>query len=348
MASPTNRFSVGCCWLVAFSCLYTSGEAGLNVQADENNSVSINLRSQTPSTTGRLEWETGETVEKWLGKETAMVIVDMWDRHWCPTATERVGALAVLVNATAAAARQRGALIIHSPSDCMGYYASYPQRKWVLSLPNVPMPANQPHAEPAFPLDASDGGCDVGGVTPYTAWHKEHPLITIAKEDAISAGPDGHQTGQEMFNILSARGIKNVLYAGVHENMCIMTRPFAIKQVVKWGRFRVALLRELVDVMYNPLLSPYVTHEQGVSMMTAFIEKFWAPSASMYDFLNPRGDSVAAHEAGYEYEKMEATRRKMAAKAVAARSQCLANKEYDSDESVACGPAEHFMCPAKH
>src|SRR6185312_1629208 len=49
--------------------------------------------------------------------QTALVICDMWDRHWCKSATERVGELAPHINALANALRARGALIIHCPSD---------------------------------------------------------------------------------------------------------------------------------------------------------------------------------------------------------------------------------------
>ena len=68
--------------------------------------------------------------------------------------------------------------------------------------------------------------------------------------------------------------------------MCIMGRSFAIKQTVSWG-FRVALMRDLVDTMYSPLDPPYVEHDLGNAIMTSFIEKFWAPSISFYDFVEP-------------------------------------------------------------
>ena len=50
----------------------------------------------------------------------------------------------------------------------------------------------------------------------------------------------------EMYGIFRERGIRNVLIMGVHVNMCILNRPFAIKQLVRWG-FQVALIREHLD-----------------------------------------------------------------------------------------------------
>ena len=79
-------------------------------------------------------------------------------------------------------------------------------------------------------------------------------------------------------------GIKHIVYMGVHENMCIMGRSFALLNTVGWG-FDVTIARDLVDTMYSPARTPYVSHEQANEIMSSFIEKFWVPSLSMYDFL---------------------------------------------------------------
>ena len=43
-------------------------------------------------------------------------------------------------------------------------------------------------------------------------------------------------------------------YSGVHENMCIMHRPFAIEKVRSWGVAKedVAVIRDLAYPIYNP------------------------------------------------------------------------------------------------
>ena len=43
---------------------------------------------------------TVNSVADWRENETAFVVVDMWDRHWCETATTRVAELAVPMNET--------------------------------------------------------------------------------------------------------------------------------------------------------------------------------------------------------------------------------------------------------
>ena len=39
--------------------------------------------------------------------------------------------------------------------------------------------------------------------------------------------------------------------------------------------------------MYTPKDSPYVSHAEGLALHTAYVEKFWSASVSMYDVLVP-------------------------------------------------------------
>jgi hypothetical protein len=43
----------------------------------------------------------------------------------------------------------------------------------------------------------------------------------------------------------------------------------------------------LVQRRYTPRDAPYVSHDEGLAIHTAFIEKFVASSVSMYDILAP-------------------------------------------------------------
>ena len=64
---------------------------------------------------------------------------------------------------------------------------------------------------------------------------------------------------------------------GVHANMCILNRSFAIKKMTNWG-IRCVLVRDLTDSMYNPQDRPRVSHEQGTELIVQHIEKYWCPS----------------------------------------------------------------------
>lgn len=251
------------------------------------------VRDQYMSAVGRQEWMINNTRVDWDPKETAIVIVDMWDVHWCHSATTRVGEIAVPMNQTLAAARDAGIHIVFAPSDVTSFYATSAARKRTLSLPNATLPPSTTIKNPGFPLGTStDGGCDEPAKS-GSPWTRQVATLSIDESiDYLIAAdlPGNPMAGsQELYNIISKEGLKNLLYMGVHENMCIMERPFAIEHLRGWGwdKHNVAVVRELVDVMYTPKDSPYVSHAEGLAIHTAYIEKFWASSVSMYDILVP-------------------------------------------------------------
>ncbi len=71
---------------------------------------------------------------------------------------------------------------------------------------------------------------------------------------------------------------------GVHTNMCILNRGFAIKQMTRWG-IRTVLVRDLTDAMYDPQDRPFVSHAQGTELVIQHIEKYWCPTAVSTDLL---------------------------------------------------------------
>ena len=73
------------------------------------------------------------------------------------------------------------------------------------------------------------------------------------------------------------RGITNVIIMGVSENMCILGRPFGIRQMVYQGQ-NVVLIRDLTDSMYNPQKMPYISHYEANDLMAWHIEKYWCPT----------------------------------------------------------------------
>ena len=253
--------------------LIASGES----RSTNNDTLQLTTLRQVPRTTGRNGWRVVEEEVAWRPSETAIIIVDMWNKHWSWGATERVNIMAPRMNVVIDTARDQGIQIIHAPSDTMDFYDGHPARSWVLDVPHVEMPDPIEHPDPPQPVDSSDGGSDTGEENGFKAWHRQHPAIEIKDGDAIS------DNGQEVYNILVQKGIKNLLYMGVHTNMCVLGRSFAIKAMVRSGQFNVALVRDLTDAMYNPFKPPYVSHEEGTQLIIAYIEKFWCPTITSDD-----------------------------------------------------------------
>src|SRR5438270_12715652 len=84
-----------------------------------------------PKVAGRLklhlrERKDGKPVERtaeWEVAKTAIIVCDMWDDHYCKSAAQRVGVMALRMNAVLTAARERGVMIIHAPSGTVDMYA---------------------------------------------------------------------------------------------------------------------------------------------------------------------------------------------------------------------------------
>jgi nicotinamidase-related amidase len=224
---------------------------------------------------------TAATFEQTIpSNHAAIVICDMWDKHWCQGATTRVEGLARRMQPVLEQARAKSILIIHAPSDTMPYYANTPGRLLAERAPKVNPPAEiaPSEKEPPLPIDDSDGGCDTPGDKEHKAWQRETPLLKIEPGDVIS------DNGHEIYNVLREHGITTVLIMGVHANMCILNRSFGIRQLTKWG-IHCILVRDLTDAMYNPASRPHVSHSAGTELVIEHIEKYWAPSVLSDDLM---------------------------------------------------------------
>ncbi len=243
--------------------------------------LTLNLRHQklAADAAGRIVWQVVETPVSLDPARLAIIVCDVWDHHWCVGAEQRLEVLLSRMEQTLYAARARGAHIIHAPSDTMAFYASHPSRQRIAGAEPLTMPPERPHEDPPLPIDASDEGCDVPGCAPHRAWTRQHAAITIdAERDVIT------DIGREVLAYVQRQQIAQVLIMGVHTNMCVLHRTFAIKQLVRWG-VPVALVRDLTDAMYNPARSPYVSHQEGTELVVGYIEKHWCPTLLSADLL---------------------------------------------------------------
>lgn len=227
------------------------------------------------------------TPAAWNPRETAIVVCDMWDTHTCPNSATRVAQMAPQMNKVLNAARDKGVLIIHAPSGTMKFYENHSGRKLAMSAPQVePKQPLKPWCyldekhEGQLPIDDSDGGCDCerkwkpGDPLP---WTRQIETLEIKEGDAIT-------DSAEAYYLLRQRNIKNLIIMGVHTNMCVLGRPFGIRQMTAQG-INVALMRDLTDTMYNPEKAPFVSHFTGTDLIVGHIEKHWCPTLLSTDFI---------------------------------------------------------------
>ncbi len=249
--------------------------------------MTLHPRSRVES---RLESGQFDVVHKsvsWDPHKTAVIICDMWNSHYCKSAAARVAEMAPRANDFVAAARRRGALIVHCPSGCTAFYASHPARRRAQNAPKAELPkflgspGDKIDAErnAVWPLDQSDGGCDCTPPCPLRVpFNRQIDTIKIADEDAIS------DSGVEIGNLFAQRGIDNLILLGVHTNMCVVGRSFGLRNMVRLGK-NVVLVRDLTDTMYNHRKAPCVSHVRGTELMIAYIEKYICPTITSTDLL---------------------------------------------------------------
>jgi len=252
-------------------------------QADAVGDDMLNLKLQSRSAQNNgLQHED----VKWNPRKTAVVICDMWDDHWCQGAAGRVVEMAKPMNQLVEKLRAKGALIVHAPSSVVDFYEGTPQRQRAQKAPFAKAPIElstadrwgtfwcwpDPTKEADLPIDDSDMGCDCA--TPCKireAWTRQINLIGMNTEDAIT------DNGQEFFNLLDSRNIDNILIMGVHLNMCVLGRPFGIRQSTRLGK-NVVLIRDMTDSMYNHRKRPFVDHFSGHDLVVQHVEKYWCPT----------------------------------------------------------------------
>jgi hypothetical protein len=168
-------------------------------------------------------------------------------------------------------------------------YAGTPQRARLMNAPRVTPPVpilkNCPldkEREGALPVDDATQPCDDAVVGPAVRrYNRQNELLQIASEDGIS------DSGEEIYNFFRQRAIRNVALMGVHTNMCVLGRSFAIRQQVRLG-MNVVLVRDLTDAMYDPRQRPWVSHARGTELIVEHIERYWCASVLGEDLTTVR------------------------------------------------------------
>ena len=279
--------------VVTVSMLYFARDSNSIARSQEP--LQLHVRSRTVSTRpdgASQDNIVNETVD-WEPRRTALIICDMWDDHWCRGAAGRVKELAGPMNKMVHRARDQGVLIVHAPSTCVDFYKHTPQRRRALAAPHAKSPIAlsqaerwgtrwcwpDPQRESDLPIDDSDMGCDCHVKCQIgSPWTRQIEIIDIEEPDAIS------DDGQEVYNLLAQRGIDHVFIAGVHLNMCVLGRSFAIRQMATLGK-RMMLVRDMTDTMYNHRMRPFVDHFSGTDLVIEHIERHWCPTITSVDFL---------------------------------------------------------------
>ena len=165
------------------------------------------------------------------------------------------------------------------PGDCADYYSDYKQRIAAKNENKVNVSrliyygvGHNFIKHGIFPMSyLYKGGCNCKPTCiNQPVWSRQHENIEIGDDDLIATDP------LEINSILKNRNIKNIVYTGVHANICIVSRPTGMRKMKRLG-FNCYLVKSLTDIMYNAAHSPEVSHEQAFENVIDFIEKTVCP-----------------------------------------------------------------------
>ncbi len=235
--------------------------------------------------------------ERFRGSEMALIVVDMWDKHWCETFTRQSKKLIDDLNVTLEAARELGIQVIFAPSETVGFYEGYPQRERIQAYGKVkPLELNVLNPPP-LPWGRT-GGCECGPDRPCKerpAWSRQHEDLLISDGDLIS------DDVEEIHAYCQSAGIKTLLFAGEAANMCVTwTRSFSVLPMLRYG-YECVVLRDLTVAIsgngYDPdkkILDEGMTPAFGTQHTIAHIERNISPTVSGNQLLliSGRGESI--------------------------------------------------------
>jgi hypothetical protein len=189
----------------------------------------------------RRDPETGVPREETIRLDSgrlAVVVVDMWNWHWCKTAAARVGALVPRMELVLRELRGLGVQVCFCPTDSVDAYVGTPQRERVFAVDPVPLP------DPVLvecPEPPNGPGCAcIERCRVNYGWNAMHPGLTIAAADLM---PNSRET---LYSLLRARGTTHILYMGVHTQVCLLGKDVGLRNMKALG-FECILARDLTD-----------------------------------------------------------------------------------------------------
>jgi hypothetical protein len=216
--------------------------------------------------------------------KTSLVIMDMWDTHPFAPSRARVGELAGPINQFATILRQKGALIVHSPSSpSTSNVSSYYRGNYRNDKPSAAEAVARKRGQDARPVDDPiyhNAGTstrvresfyyiddqskwdDFNLIVPYDSSmpqsgpqpYRENVAIHVDENDVIIAdGLDDNEGSniayQQLLGYTADR--PNLIYCGVHTNWCVLRRHNGMRTMYRAGK-SLWIVRDLTDCVSTP------------------------------------------------------------------------------------------------
>ncbi|MFO1499992.1 MAG: NPCBM/NEW2 domain-containing protein [Verrucomicrobiota bacterium] len=214
-------------------------------------------------------------------RKVGVVVVDMWNWHWCKTSTMRVAALVPRMNRVLNAARKVGMQVFLCPTDVADNYVGTPMVESLVATPLLPVPQARVIECPAAP---DGGGCTCGAERCQSnyGWDGMHPDLQIGESDLM---PNDQQM---LYSLCRARGITHLIFMGVHTQVCLLGKSIGLRAMSQAG-LNCVLARDLTDAHGKYDLSTQTTPDSFTETVVAHFEKHLAPTVNMVETLEQNG-----------------------------------------------------------
>lgn len=255
-------------WLLM--ALMVGGAAGAGMLSGAEMEFSFQTRDPD---TGAIR----RTPERVDPRRVGVIAVDVWNHHWCKTATMRVDAMVPRINHALAAARELGMTVMLCPSDVVDNYVGTPQREAVLAMSLVEVPTVELVTCPPVP-DAGGCACGRERCAVNYGWDGMHPGLRIGDADLM---PD---TQAEVYAICRKFNLTHLIYVGFHTQVCLLGKPMGLK-AMKTAGLRCVLARDMTDAHpgYDPARN--FTPDLNTAQVVEHFEKHLAPTISFQEEL---------------------------------------------------------------
>jgi hypothetical protein len=267
---------------LSLSCKMRPAEAAQGISPENHPPakvewIELTLQRRDP-TTGAIIL----TKEKVDPRTVGVVVVDMWNFHWCKTSTMRVAALVPRMSHALEAAHRMGMTIFWCPSDVADNYAGTIQYQAAVAVPHHPMP---PMKEVVCPSAPDGGGCTCGGPERCRGnygWDAMNPDLHMHDDDFM---PNDAET---LYSLCVEHGITYLIYMGVHTQICLLGKSIGLKNMTQLG-FHCILARDLTDAhgRYDP--EKGLTPDMFTAEVVAHFEKYLSPTINMVEELEKAG-----------------------------------------------------------
>lgn len=190
-----------------------------------------------------------ETQQELLNR-SVLVVIDMWDSHWCPYLDEQGARLTCPVNRLTGAMRERGVPIVHLASNVVDYYeGTRPYQKAVDMRRHYRErpPISEKMKEAVMALRMPIKEVCAAKVSAHVTWTRLHKDIVIDQDDDMVT-----EKLEPILGLLEYTGRDILIFAGQHLDRCVVRSRAASAMWQVARGIKSVVIREAVAPVYDP------------------------------------------------------------------------------------------------